>query len=45
VYADLFDESLDHVAERLDAAYSEASAAPSWPGVASNVHEFKSADG
>lgn len=40
VYADLFDESLDHVADRLDAAYEAAAgrdAASMWPGTASNV--------
>jgi integrase len=45
VYADLFDESLDQVAYRLDAAYSASAVASTWPDVASPVVEIRSADG
>jgi len=34
VYADLFDESVDQVADRLDAAYSASAVASTWPDVA-----------
>lgn len=40
VYADLFEDSLDEVADRLDAAYSGSLAAPVRPGVASNVSQL-----
>ena len=44
VYADLFDESLDRVADRLDESY-EASVASTWPTAASSVREMRPAEG
>ena len=41
VYADLFDSSLDSLAERLDEAFSEAVVAKAWPSAASPVRELK----
>lgn len=32
VYADLFDDDLNAVADRLDAAYREAKVSNMWPG-------------
>lgn len=41
VYADLFEDALDQVAQRLDAAFSAAPVARTWPGVASTVVSMK----
>jgi len=43
VYAGLFDESIDRLADRLDQAYTESNVASAWPGVASNVVNIQSA--
>lgn len=45
VYAELFDDSLDHVADRLDRAYSEADVASAWPGPSGRVSDLKRAEG
>jgi hypothetical protein len=44
VYADLYEDSLDDVADRLDAAYSGSLAASMRPGVASNVTSLPAAE-
>ncbi len=45
VYAELFDDSLDHVADRLGEAMSKALVAPAWPGPLAKVSKLKAVEG
>ena len=45
VYGHLFEESLDQVADRLDAGYAAPPVASTWPNVAGDVVNFPAARG